>query len=235
MLASIPRSVYGIIGGMGPLASLRLLQMIYRKCRNIFESERDFPRIVLIADTMAPDRAGITDCEGRRRLVEFLESKLGQMRQLGADKILMACFVAHACIPELKTENTKKLIDLVSILRTKIMELDGAPLVLAADTFYRMKFFSENEVKFPSWEDRREIQKAIEIAKVNDDLKVISELADFCDKLSAKYNARATVLACSDLSVVQDARQKISQKVEYIDALGLAADCILKSGKASAR
>jgi aspartate/glutamate racemase len=147
----------------------------------------------------------------------------------------MACFVAHACIPELKTENTKKLIDLVSILRTKIMELEGAPLVLAADTFYRMKFFSENEVKFPSWEDRREIQKAIEIAKVNDDLKVISELADFCDKLSAKYNARATVLACSDLSVVQDARQKISQKVEYIDALGLAADCILNSGKASAR
>ncbi|MFC1582243.1 aspartate/glutamate racemase family protein [Planctomycetota bacterium] len=84
--------VIGIIGGMGPWASIYMLQLFYRESR--VQQEQEYPRILVDSNPRVPDRTRAILGEGEDPFPYFLASARGLVAQ-GAEMLVMACNTAH--------------------------------------------------------------------------------------------------------------------------------------------
>lgn len=109
-----PRPLLGIVGGMGPLASAELLATIYRE--NLPDREQEAPRCLLLSDPTFPDRTEAILRGETAALAERLESAVDSLLVQGADRVVIACFTAHALLGELPERSRCRVISLVDLL-----------------------------------------------------------------------------------------------------------------------
>jgi len=81
--------VWGILGGMGPLASAEFVHTIYQE--TIRGTDRDTPTVILLSNPAIPDRTEYLLNGQEDALLEVFSSSVGQLISAGATKIVIAC------------------------------------------------------------------------------------------------------------------------------------------------
>ena len=113
------RKVVGILGGMGPRATLDLFQKII----DLTPAERDQDHLHVLIDSnpQVPDRTAYLLGRGQSPLPWLLESA-HRLERAGADLLCMPCNTAHHFVEQLRSQLAIPLISIIEATRQAICE-----------------------------------------------------------------------------------------------------------------
>ena len=125
------RKTIGIIGGMGPAATVDLMEKIIE----MTEAQDDQHHIPLLVDsnTHIPDRTLAILSDGESPVPEMLKSAR-RLEQAGADFLIIACNTAHYFIPDIADQIGVPILSMLEVAAER-MQTDGVTSagILATD------------------------------------------------------------------------------------------------------
>ena len=201
------RPVLGVLGGMGPAASVAFLDALTRATPA--GSDQEHIDTVVLSHATTPDRTGRLLDETRTDPTPFLLGDLELLGRLGVDRAVIACNTAHAFLPPAE-ELPVPLLSLVRVGAEAAVAAAGteAPVVtvLATDgTLFSRVYQDALEelgatVRLPDADGQRRVMSLIYDgvkagAPVGPD-----ELRALVDDLGA--GGDAVLLGCTELSVL---------------------------------
>ena len=206
----------GVIGGMGPLATVKFYDKVVLNTEAHNDNEH-IDLIVLNHSTM-PDR---TRCIIENKNTEFLneiKKDLEILDKIGVDIVAIPCNTSHYFYDEFKNFANLKIINMIE---ETILELNrrGIKKVAVFGTLGTLnskvynKYAKENgiEVKELSLEDKNSVMDIIYKIKETNNLenkKFVEILNKYCD------DETIGIIACTELSLLD-----ISKNMNTIDAL----------------
>jgi aspartate racemase len=225
------REVWGVIGGMGPLASAEFMKTIYEFGEQ--HHEQQMPIVILVSDPTVPDR---TECllNGRSHaLVERLESSIRQLDSLKVTNIVVCCLTIHRVLPLLSWNLQQKVLSLVELALAAVIHSGRKHLLLCTSGSRTMRLFESHElwrqaakyVAVPSDADQEAVHNLIYRIKANarsrNDLELLRTLA-------ARYQAEILIAGCTELHLLARSAQVSSEDdIRWLDPLLMAASRIV--------
>jgi aspartate racemase len=122
----------GVLGGMGPAATVDLMAKLIRL--NPAARDQDHLPLVVVSDPRVPDRVGpIVDGRGRSPLPAMLGG-IAALERAGAEAIAIPCHTAHHWYAELAAATELPILSIVDAVLTELerLELPEGPLGLLA-------------------------------------------------------------------------------------------------------
>lgn len=107
------KTIIGIIGGMGPMATCDLMKKII--LHTDAGSDQEHLHILVDCNTNIPDRTVAIIANGESPLPEMIKSAL-RLQAMGAQALVVACNTAHYFLEDLKKTIS---IPIISILHEK--------------------------------------------------------------------------------------------------------------------
>lgn len=209
--------VWGILGGMGPIASAELVSRIYHRAAD-GRREQMLPRLVLQSDPSIPDRSAALESGQSEALLAHMRQSLRKLELAGAEIVVIACITAHAFLETLRISTRLPILSLVDLVREDDM-LHHRRLLLASTTgTVRSDIFLNmpSSVVMPSPAGQAAIHAAIYLLKSSGDdsalQKVLAEqvAAESCDGLIA---------GCTEISLVSDRMRYLWPVLDPMDAV----------------
>ena len=195
----------GVLGGMGPEATLVFLEKFYSLTRGRREQQR--PALLINIDPGVPDRN-----EAWRGTGTSPASALAEMgRRLaraGADFCVMPCVTAHGYVESFEKDVGIPLIrmpDVVAEALWTVAPVDSPVGLLATTTTLEMKLFQRafgtrnTPFILPDEREQEALMRAIYAIKKGEDAR--SSVLAIAKSLIAR-GARKLLLGCTDLSVL---------------------------------
>ena len=206
----------GVIGGMGPLATVKFYDKIVLNTEAHNDNEH-IDLIVLNHSTM-PDR---TKCIIENKDTEFLneiKKDLEILERIGIDVVAIPCNTSHYFYDEFKNFTNLKIINMIeeTILEIKRRGINLVAVFWTVGTLNSKvynKYAKENgiEVKELSLEDKKTVMDIIYKIKETNNL----ESKDFVEILNRYCNDKTIgIIACTELSLLD-----IPENLNTIDAL----------------
>jgi aspartate racemase len=145
------RPLWGILGGMGPLASAEFLSTIYRLSLGRTEDEQGMPRVVLLSDPSVPDRTTAIKTGQLQEVIHDLERLLTELMKIEVDQIAIACVTAHFFLPylDLPVSIRSRIVPLISIVRDSLRSDQGKYLLLRTNGTKEARIFEDH----PGWNE----------------------------------------------------------------------------------
>lgn len=206
----------GVIGGMGPLATVKFYDKIVLNTEAHNDNEH-IDLIVLNHSTM-PDR---TKCIIENKDTEFLneiKKDLEILERIGIDVVAIPCNTSHYFYDEFKNFTNLKIINMIeeTILEIKRRGIKKVAVFGTLGTLNSKvynKYAKENgiEVKELSLEDKKTVMDIVYKIKETNNL----ESKDFVEILNRYCNDKTIgIIACTELSLLD-----IPENLNTIDAL----------------
>ena len=206
----------GVIGGMGPLATVKFYDKIVLNTEAHNDNEH-IDLIVLNHSTM-PDR---TKCIIENKDTEFLneiKKDLEILERIGIDVVAIPCNTSHYFYDEFKNFTNLKIINMIEetileIKRRGIRQVAVFGTLGTINSKVYNKYAKENgiEVKELSLEDKKTVMDIIYKIKETNNL----ESKDFVEILNRYCNDKTIgIIACTELSLLD-----IPENLNTIDAL----------------
>lgn len=198
----------GILGGMGPAATVDLMNRII----SMTDADSDQGHIPMIVDnnTRIPDRTAAILHGGESPVPELLASA-GRLEAAGADFIVIPCHTAHYFVPQIKDrigipildmpEETAKLLKLKGVGRASVLATDGTvESGLYASALERMGI----QTVYPDEEQQKlvmslvydYIKKGVTDASSMPRAEVMNMIGDL-----SRQGAEVLLLACTELPI----------------------------------
>jgi aspartate racemase len=115
----------GVLGGMGPAATLDFMAKLLRLTPA--ERDQDHLPLVVVSDPRVPDRVGpILRGAGESPLAALLEG-VRRLERAGASCIAMPCHTAHAWYPELAAATRLPILHIVDAVLAELERLAVPP------------------------------------------------------------------------------------------------------------
>lgn len=97
------KKIIGIIGGMGPQASIRFYELLIRISEEKYGARKneDYPHI-LLSNLPVPDL--IDNDKHRKKAVGMLKKEMAKLSRAGADFLVVACNTMHHYLSEAETK-----------------------------------------------------------------------------------------------------------------------------------
>ena len=226
---SVKRPI-GILGGMGPEATILLMSRVLA----LTPAQDDSDHVPLLVDsnTQVPSRIkALIDGTGESPgpvLVEMTR-RLGAM---GAMALAMPCNTAHAYLPEIRAAaGDVPLLDMVGLTAERFAGMTPRPqrVALLASTavqitgLYDKAFASLGiEAIFPQRQaEVMEVIRAVKRGACGPSERAV--LADIAEAL-IDQGAEAIAIACTEISVIADG---LPRTVSVLDAIDVLADAIV--------
>lgn len=222
-----PREFWGVIGGMGPLASAEFMKTIYEFGEKGPEQER--PAVVLLSDPSVPDRIECLMNGLSHLLVERLENSIRQLDRLQVTHILICCLTIHRVLPMLHRNLKRKILSLVELVLSSVIQSGRRHLLLCTSGSRAMQLFESHElwreasqnVVMPSSMDQQAVHKLIYRIKGN--CESLDETR-FLRTLAVRYGAEVLVAGCTELHILARATLNLPQDgIQWLDPLLIAA------------
>lgn len=212
----------GVLGGMGPEATLVFLQKFYSLTRGRREQNR--PPLLVSIDPEVPDRN-----EAWRGLGTSPTAALAQMgrslRQAGADFCVMACVTAHGFVESFEKDVGIPLIRMPDVVAEALgtgASANGPVGLLATTTTLEMKLFQNafaarnSPLIVPDENEQQALMDAIYSIKKGEDPR--SSVLAVAKSLVAR-GAHTLLLGCTDLSVLDPLHLEGCAVVDALDLL----------------
>lgn len=200
-------SVFGVLGGMGPLASAEFVKTIYECSGAVCAREQQAPAVVLYSDPTFPDRTEALlsgdDEVVRAKLIESLE----RLCDSGATRIVICCMTIHHLLPGLPRALRERVVSLPDVILARLAEGGRRHLMLCSNGTRRLELFERHErwprakdfVVFPEKAHQRRLHQHIYEVKQNRGLR---EAGAFVESLLARYRLDAFVAGCSEIHLL---------------------------------
>jgi len=150
--------VIGIIGGMGPKATVDL----YKRIIDITDAtcDQDYFHVIIDANSKIPDRTQVILNNGESAVPEMIRSAK-KLEKMQVDIGCIACITAHNFIQEVQETVNYRLLNMLELVKIYIQGLKGIRKigVLATEGTIASKLFetylTEYEVIYPSEENQK--------------------------------------------------------------------------------
>jgi aspartate racemase len=217
--------IVGIIGGMGPEATVDLMRRIIAKTPA--GDDQDHIHLLIESNPKIPSRIehliGQTGPDPTPELVRIAEN----LEKAGADALAMPCNTAHAYATAIRTAVAIPFIDMIAITVAEVAQ--GMPArvgLLASSAVLKTRLyedaFAAQGIKTVSPVDQASVMQLIKAVKQGATGEAERQgLAIIAKQLGGEVDA--LVVACSELSVIAD---RIS--VPFTDSVEVLADHIVR-------
>ncbi|MGE7904513.1 aspartate/glutamate racemase family protein [Peribacillus sp. NPDC094092] len=222
------QKVVGIIGGMGPLATVDLMNKII----SYTPAKKDQDHIHIIADNYSqiPDRTTAILGKGADP-TPFIVQSAQRLENAGADFLAVACNTAHFYFKSIKESvsipvlhmplETARFLNVNNMRRVGLLATDGT----ISTKLYQQscQLYDINAIE-PDRQMQKEVMEGIYAIKGNDLEKGLFYLSRVADKLM-KRGAEAIIAGCTEIPLVL----KSSQNICMIDPTEILAKTVIKT------
>lgn len=218
----------GIIGGMGPEATILLMKRVFDKT----EASDDQDHVPLLVDnnTQVPSRiAAIISKTGEDPgpVIAIMAKKL---EQSGARALAMPCNTAHYYKSDIESSVDIPFLDMISLTTCRLKSLNiksagllASPAVRLTGTFDKVLKSRGIRPMYPENQDAL-LEAIRDVKRYGDNASSRSTLSHSA-QLLVNAGADILVVACSELSIICDA---ISNPNKVIDTIDVLAEEIVK-------
>jgi aspartate racemase len=200
------KEIIGLIGGMGPFASARFLQMLLEKSSKDFGAKNgdDFPEIVLDS-VPVPDF--ISDTKRLSEAKTMLISRIKRLNNFGCTTIAMVCNTGHILFPELSRVSNVEMISLINTVRDAVIKSDFKRVgLLATKTTIKSNLYTNaftgtsTKIINPNSKTIEICEKAIRgVIANNNSNKEIEKMTRISKEFVEKQNLDGIILGCTEL------------------------------------
>jgi len=192
----------GILGGMGPYASLKFLEEVL----NNTPAKKDWDHIhtILDSNTEIPSRTRNYIYNEKSPVPRMIES-IKKLNEYPVDIIAIPCNSACYFLEKINEEDKKNVVNIIEITSNKVNKIlkHGKTIsVLGGYVTYHAKtyknFLTEYVYICHSLEEQNKISEFIEKIKLNKDVK--NEFIKFINEYIDKYDVDAIILGCTEFS-----------------------------------
>lgn len=222
------KTMIGIIGGMGPMATCDLMEkIIYHTDARV---DQEHVHLLVDCNTDIPDRTAAIIRNGESPLQEMIKSA-SRLQAMGAQALVIACNTAHYFL-----EDLKKSVDIpiISILQETANYLCRCGIhsvaVLGTDGTIQSEVYG-NALKsmgifytYPTTEDQRFMMSLIyDYVKAGTDYPHPEKIDSMVNRLK-EQGAQALVLGCTELPILF---AKLDVKILLIDPTDILARAVI--------
>jgi aspartate racemase len=213
----------GVIGGMGPAATLDFFERILKRTKAL--RDEDHLRVIIDNNTKIPSRDAASKGEGPSPGAMLAATARG-LQNAGADFIVMACNTAHASEAEIRAAISVPFLSMIDETVAAVAELRPERVgLLAADPCLRANLYQEafrkaglNLVLLPP-DSQRTLQELINRIKSGDTGDAVRRsMATLAKKLEAQ-GAEVIVAGCTEVPIVLSADDLDCELVNSTDVL----------------
>ena len=201
----------GILGGMGPLATMDLYKKIILSTEASCDSEHI--RVFIDGNSAIPDRTAAILSGGEDPVPEML-SALRSLEKCGADCVIMPCNTAHYFLPQLQEETALPILDMRAITAAACAErfpgkkacLLGTKGTLEARIYDGALEAAGVAFMTPNESERDELMRLIYgVVKASKPLEPETESWFTLLTELGERGAEYFILACTELPILADA------------------------------
>jgi aspartate racemase len=219
----------GILGGMGPEATLDL----YRHIISLTPAtkDQDHIRLLIYSNPKIPDRTAAIAGKGESPLAYLIESaKI--LESGGAGIIAMPCNASHHFLPEIRAQIDIPILDMIAETCSRICVLmpDAKTVGLLATigtiqsgVYHRTLSGAGIKVLTPNEEDQQEIQAGIAQVKAGTHKRSTQETFQSIGKRLVEAGAEAIILGCTEIPLAFDPNEVIYPSLNSTRILAEAA------------
>ena len=224
------KKTLGILGGVGPLATMYLGEMIVR--RTGAACDQDHVNMVITNNTDIPDRTQYILDRSKPDPVPVIISDTERLAAAGAELIAIPCNTAHTFYNEISSASPVPVLNMIeeTIARG---ERDGARTlgILATDGTIASEVYQEAclrrgiEPILPSPDIQRDVMSVI-YDHIKAGRPADAAVWDRIDRHMAEKNCDRIILGCTELSVV---KQELTLGDRYLDSLRVLAEAAIEA------
>jgi aspartate racemase len=146
------KTILGVVGGVGPLASAAFLQTIYDV--SIGSAEQDAPEVILFSEPSFPDRTTVLMAGTEQELLDRLGTTCDRLAGLGVSEIVLCCITIHLLLGRLREDQRRRIVSLIDTVVEELEENpDRRPLLLCSIAARELGVF-ERHPRWPGVADR---------------------------------------------------------------------------------
>ena len=232
------KSLWGILGGMGPLSSTGFLATIYKLSRAEAASEQEMSRVILISDPDVPDRTEAIVQLGQMQPKQYeavknrLKEQLEMLWAMNVDRIVVPCVTAHFFLPylNLPAPIESRICSLISIV-CEVLRTDHSKYILLRTNGTRDARIFESH---PAWNEISD--RIISIDDADQELihweflykikkeNVRKEQLSILQQLLQKYHAHGFVAGCTEVHL--HTSELLDRQIRVVDPLWIVAQTI---------
>lgn len=214
------RAVIGVLGGMGPLATVELMRRLI--VRTPAQDDQDHIRLVVEHNPQIPSRIKALLEDGVSPL-EALLSMVARLTHVGVDAIVSPCNTSHAYFPELQRATA---VPLLSMIEAAAGELEEARqvLVLASEPMRQLGLFEQHAVRccYPS--EQEAVQGLIMGVKARGvDRESVEAFASILQRAGGGA-CDGILVGCTELSLLYEACRDRAFGVKVVDTLDVLVE-----------
>jgi aspartate racemase len=227
--------VVGIIGGMGPEATVELMRRVTARTRA--EDDADHVHLLIESNPKIPSRiAHLLEGTGDDPLPEILRVARN-LQGAGAEALAMPCNTAHHYAEQIQAGVSIPLLDMVKLTVARIAAASSAARVglLASSAVHRVgvyaREFAEQGVQGVLPRRQDELMALIRGVKRGDSgATAAKRLAEIGAELSE--SCEIALIACSELSLIST---HLASRPRVLDSLDVLADAVVEFAGARTR
>lgn len=226
------QKVIGILGGMGPAATLELFTRIIDN--TTAEVDQEHINMVIINDPQIPDRSNFILEDGPNPIPRLVEN-LKKLSYAGAEVAVIPCMTAHSFLKELRYNSPIPIINAISVLDEYIHSAyPGLKKVglLATNGSVESRVFLEylsKEVVTPDNMNQIEVMDIIYgkdgIKAGNISKEVVDRLKKVTNQLLIEEEIEAIIAGCTELSLVMS---EDNMDIPVLDPITLLAKRVVE-------
>lgn len=219
------RKTLGIIGGVGPLATMFIGEMIVRRTKA--SKDQEHVHTIIDNDTSIPDRTAYILDQTKDNPVPYLINDAKKLANAGADLICIPCNTAHSFYNELQIASPVPVIHMIretakraaslGAKRVGILATDGT---LASGVYQRALIEQNIEPVMPNGMIQQQVMSVI-----YDYVKAGKEVSmsqwQVIEQGMLQLNCDKIILGCTELSIVN---KELKLSGRYIDSLIVLAE-----------
>ena len=221
------KHLWGIVGGMGALASAEFARTIYE--HQASEVEQDSPAVILYSDPAFPDRTEAWRDGSHAVIVERLARRLRELYGLGAGRVVLCCVTLHYALPLLPQGLRQGVVSLIEVALAGAAAARRRQLLLCSSGVRAARLFQEHEgwraaqdyITLPDESDQELIHGLLYQYKVRCDAQ---PLAPHLPGLLSKYGADSFIAGCTELHMFTKHLKRQGTDCRFIDPLAMIAE-----------
>lgn len=204
--ASQSKSVLGVVGGLGPLASAEFLKTIYE--HHLGEREQASPTVIMYSDPTFPDRTDAFLAGNSDPLLAQLINVLECLLTAGATSIVLCCMTIHYLLPRLLPHLRDRIISLLDIIFATVARNQKRHLLICSSGTRELELFQNHRqwsllepyIVLPDEQDQKRIHRdLIYPIKNNPEIRTLFPLLEL---LLKKYEVDSFIAGCSEVHLL---------------------------------
>lgn len=222
--------IIGIIGGMGPQASLALYELLILRAQKQYGAinNDDYPEII-IDSVPVPDF--ISNQQQQEQAAMMLEERVKKLTNFGVNYITIACNTASVLVEQLQKLTTVPFVSIVDVVGSTIKRghspalLLGSPMLLRFGLYQKILEKRHMSYVAPEVADQNRLEHIIRSVIRGDDRNNLQEkIVLLVNKYRINIGIKSVVLGCTELPLIFPT----DYPLPIYNSLSILADSLLK-------